>query len=215
MLEYKTYSYRELSDLLGTRDNEGIARRLERWGIRFDKKGKGANTTYSISAMTNPFKVYCILELDFSSATDFEKLAVFLYYLFNDDGFAGLPCEMMEAKLTADGHTLTRQTIGKYLRRLANKNLIDCQSRQYHYYFAKRGNLIDTTEEEYKQAWREYWTAIAEGNSARQAIFLMCNKYGGVARKQDVILLNGIYGTELDRLNDMVCAQIEELGNAC
>lgn len=209
MLECRTYTYSEFTELFHTRDNAGMARRLNRWGIRFEKKGRGANATYNILEIPDPFKVYCILELEVSPQTDFDKFALFLYYLLNDEAFAGLPCERMEAKIRGDGCTLTRQTIETYLRRLDQKNLISRTSYNYHYYFAKSGSLIDTTQEQYSEAWRNYWKDIESGYSSRDAIYRMCMKYGGVARKQHIIDFNAFYNKTMDTLNDMVCERIE------
>lgn len=214
MLECRVYTYSELSALFQTRDNQGIQRRLDRWGIRYETKGRGSGTTFDIQEIADPFKMYCMLDLGFSPNTDFEKLALFLYYLFNADGFDGLPCEMMEARIKADNFVLTRQTIENYLKKLAENNLILRNSGTYHYYFANKGNLLHATREEYSQAWREYWQAKNDGLPVRDAISLMCRTYGGVARKQAIILQNGIYGRELDELNAMVCNRIEQMGSA-
>lgn len=214
MLECRKYTYSELSELFHTKDNQGIKRRLDRWDVQYKATGRGAAATFDIQKITKPFEMHCMLDLGFSSNTNFEKLALFLYYLFNDDGFDGLPCEMMEARINADDLVLTRQTIDKYLDKLGGKDLLLRDSGNYHYYFAKKGNLIDTTQKEYRQAWKEYWQARTDGHSSQEAIFQMCQKYGGVARKQAIILLNGIYGKELDDLNAMVCERIEQMGNA-
>lgn len=214
MLECRTYTYSELSALFETRDTQGIKRRLDRWGVQYETKGRGSGIIFDIQNIAKPFEMYCMLDLGFSYSTDFQKLTLFLYYLFNDEGFAGLPCEMMEARINADDLVLSRQTIERYLKKLDANNLLLRASGEYHYYFAKNGNLIDTTKEMYSQAWREYWQAKRDGCPTRDAIGEMCWKYGGVARKQAIILLNGIYGKELDALNAMVCNRIEQMGSA-
>lgn len=214
VLECKTYTYSELSELFHTRDNQGIKRRLDRWGVQYEVKGRGAGTTFHIQEIEKRFEMYCVLDLGFSSNTDFGKLSLFLYYLFNDDGFDGLPCEMMEARINKDGLVLTRQTISKYLDKLGNNNLLLRNSWKYHYYFAKKGKLIEATQEEYSQAWREYWRAKDDGHSSMEAISQMCRKYGGVAKKQAIIVWNGIYNKKLNELNDMVCNRIEQMGSA-
>lgn len=214
MLECRTYTYSELSELFHTRDNQSIKRRLDHWEVQYKTKGRGVNTIFTIQQIGKPFELYCMLDLEFSPQTDFQKLTLFLYYLFNDDEFAGLPCEMMEARIKADDLVLSRQTIDNYLQRLNDNNLILRASGEYHYYFAKKGNLIDTTKELYSQAWKEYWQAKKDGCPTQNAIGEMCWKYGGVARKQAIILFNGIYGKELDALNDMVCNRIEQMGSA-
>ena len=48
MLECKTYTYAEFSALFNTRDNQGIKRRLDRWGIKYSTAvfGSGKNSHY-------------------------------------------------------------------------------------------------------------------------------------------------------------------------
>ena len=48
MLECKTYTYAEFSALFNTRDNQGIKRRLDRWGIRYSTAGRGTGLKYTI-----------------------------------------------------------------------------------------------------------------------------------------------------------------------
>ena len=209
MLECKTYTYAEFSALFNTRDNQGIKRRLDRWGIKYSTAGRGTGLKYTIEDISDPFVPFCILDLGFAPQTFFDKLNLFLYYFLNDKEFAGLPCEMMERRIENDGYTLSRQTIEKYLRQLDHQDLILRASGNYHYYFARRGRLIDTTKEKYSQAWREYWQDKENGCPAGEAITSMCMKYGGVAKKQAIIEFNGIYNNTLNALNYMVCDRIE------
>ena len=209
MLECKTYTYAEFSALFNTRDNQGIKRRLDRWGIKYSTAGRGTGLKYTIEDISDPFVPFCILDLGFAPQTFFDKLNLFLYYFLNDKEFAGLPCEMMERRIENDGYTLSRQTIEKYLRQLDHQDLILRASGNYHYYFARLGRLIDTTKEKYSQAWREYWQDKENGCPAGEAITSMCMKYGGVAKKQAIIEFNGIYNNTLNALNDMVCDRIE------
>ena len=210
MLECRTYTYAEFSALFNTRDNQGMRRRLNRWGIIYSTVGRGAGIKFTIEKIPDPFEPYCVLDLGFSPQTDFDKLNLFLYYLLNDEEFVGLPCEMMARRITRDGYTLTRQTIETYLRRLDDQNLILRASGNYHYYFARYGNLIETTREKYSQAWHKYWNNIENNYSSREAIMEMCAEYGGVARRQAIIEFNGIYNGTMDALNDMVCDRMEK-----
>lgn len=38
---------------------------------------------------------------------------------------------------------------------------------------------------------------------------MMCYQYGGIARKQAIIDLNGIYMNTFNAINDMVCQRIQ------
>lgn len=40
MLEIRSYSYMELSQMMGTRAPQGIRRRLTRWGVVFTESGR-------------------------------------------------------------------------------------------------------------------------------------------------------------------------------
>ena len=209
MLELRTYTYAEMSALFGTRDTQGIKRRLDRYGIEYDAAGRGAAARFEIKTISDPFKAFCIIDLGFAAQTDFGKLLYFFYYLLNDEGFLEMPRETMEIRLKADNHTLTRQTIQTYLNRLSDAGLINQQSGIYRYYFAKGSALREATKEEYTEAWREYWQAKDKGLPAGEAIALMCANYGGVARKQQIIEINGIYNDTINKINEMVCACIE------
>ena len=103
MLECKTYTYAEFSALFNTRDNQGIKRRLDRWGIKYSTAGRGTGLKYTIEEISDPFVPFCILDLGFPPQTIFDKLNLFLYYLLDDEEFVGLPCEMMEQRINNDG----------------------------------------------------------------------------------------------------------------
>lgn len=209
MLELRTYTYQEMSDLFATRDTQGIKRRLTHYGIGYTVKGRGNSAQFSINSIADPLKVFCIIDLGFAPQTDFNKLLYFFYCLFNDEEFRGLPCETMECFLKAEGYSISRQTLQKYLDKLAKIDLINPYSAEYNYYFAHKNAQRKVNKEEYSAAWRRYWQLKSEGASSEEAIIDMCANYGGVARKQRIIGLNGIYKNTIDQINEMVCAKIE------
>lgn len=201
MLECRTYTYAELSELFGTRDSQGIKRRLDRLEIAYTTQGRRAGLQFTLTEICNPFKVYCTLDLDFSPQTDFKKLAFFTYYLLCDDDFQQLPPARMEYYLQAEGHTLTRQTINTYMRRLENADLI-YRGMGYTYYFAYKSTHIDTDEKTYKRAWAEYWDCIHNGYGWERSIGQMRAKYGGIARKHPVLVLNAFYISVYEKLTE-------------
>ena len=77
MLELRTYTYKEMSAMFGTRDAQGIKRRLDRYGIEYTVAGSGGSAKFSINAIPDPFKVFCIIDLNFAPQTDFGKLLYF------------------------------------------------------------------------------------------------------------------------------------------
>lgn len=189
MLEIRPYPYAELSQMMGTHDPEGISRRLDRWGVAFTEDGRKPQITYNIEKISDPFKVYCMLDLNYAPQTNFTKLAYFFYYFLNDDDFQRLPDERLEVLMRERDHPVSRQTIANYFRRLEDIDLISRNGGDYHYYFARKANLREATREEYSRAWREYWQAKEDGYSSREALSMMCYQYGGIARKQAILLL--------------------------
>ena len=192
MLECKTYTYTELSALFGTRDSQGIKRRLDRLEISYTTRGRSTGLQFTLTEIRKPFKVYCILDFSFSPQTDFTKLAFFTYYLLCDDEFQQFPVVQMEERLRADGHTLSRQTIKTYLSHFEDADLI-CRGIRFTYYFAVGKSHKNTDETTYKRAWAEYWERIHQGCPWEQAIGEMCATYGGVARKHPQLVLNAFY----------------------
>ena len=54
MLELRKYPKAELSALFGTRDTQGLKRKLERYGIVYEEAGRGNTMTFDIKEITDP-----------------------------------------------------------------------------------------------------------------------------------------------------------------
>ena len=213
MLELRDYSKAELVEIFGTEDAQGLKRKLQRYGIKFQTTGRGQNLTFTITETADPFKVFCIDELGYDGRTDFVKLRNFLYCFLNDDEFRAMPDEVKEHRMKEEGKPMCRQTIAGYIAKLDAQNLIDRNSGEYIYYFAYKDTQRIATRQEYSEAWKEYWEAKAAGANSMEAIGFMRFLHGGVARKQAIPQINGIFLEKLNRLNAAVCQSIEnELG---
>ena len=124
-----------------------------------------------------------------------------------------MPDEVKEHRMKEAGITMCRQTIAGYIAKLNAQNLIDCNSGEYIYYFAYKDTQRIATRQEYSEAWKQYWQDKEDGADSMTAISIMRFKYGGVARKQAIPQINGIFLEKLNKLNDAVCRSIEnELG---
>ena len=213
MLELRDYSKTELVEIFGTEDTQGLKRKLQRYGIKFQTTGRGRTLTFTITETADPFKVFCIDELGYDGRTDFVKLRNFLYCFLNDDEFRAMPDEVKEQRMKEFGKPMCRQTIAGYIAKLDAQNLIDRNSGEYIYYFAYKDTQRIATRQEYSEAWKEYWEAKAAGANSMEAIGFMRFLHGGVARKQAIPQINGIFLEKLNRLNAAVCQSIEnELG---
>lgn len=208
MLELRTYTIDEIASILGVNDRQGIQRKLNRYGVKYSVSGRGMAVKFGIKSIADEFKLFCILDLGMSANTNFNKFLYFMYYFLNDEDFRWLPDEILEIKMNERENHISRQTIANYKRVLSRLNLF-AKVGDYVYYFARRNNQIITDEAIYKKAWREYWKNKNNGLDSREAICIMCAKYGGVARKQTIIEENAIHADIINKINDMVCKTIE------
>lgn len=210
MLELmKSYTKPEMTAMFGTRNMQGLQRKIERYGVSFDVEGRGESATFTITNIENPFKIYCITELGFDGRTDYYKLRNYYYYYFNDIEFRAMPNEVQETRMRLAHKNISRQTIATYQRKLHNKNYINLNSGNYIYYFAFKGKQRIVKKEEYIKAWNSYWGNIRLGFSPYNAIERMIAEYKGVARKQEIPDVNGIYAEEIKFLCDLIQSDIE------
>lgn len=210
MLELRAYTKAEISAILKINSKQGITRKLARWGVSFTEKGRGNKLVITITEISNPFKVYCITELDFDAGADFQKVRNLYYYLFNDEEFLAMPDEVKEYRLKENDRRVTRQSIAKYIAKLDAKNLIIKDTCEYIYYFAYGHKQRITDRKEYSSAWKNYWSDKAKGFTSHEAIVAMRIAYGGVARKQPIPQLNGIYLDEINTLCNLIQESIEK-----
>lgn len=210
MLELRDYTKAEISAILKTNSKQGITRKLARWGVRFTEKGRGNNLVITVTEISNPFKVYCITELDFDAGCDFQKVRNVFYYFFNDDEFMAMPDEVKAHRLKEMNKKVTRQSIANYIAKLDAKNLIDRNTKEYIYYFAYKKKQRITDHDEYCSAWKDYWSDIDEGMNASEARWDVICKYGGMPRKQPIPQINGIYLEEINYLCDLIQESFEK-----
>ena len=209
MLELKKYDKAELAEIFGTIDTQGLKRKLQRYGIKYQTSGWGQNLTFTITETADPFKVFCIDELGYDGRTDFVKLRNFLYCFLNDDEFRAMPDEVKAHRMAEAGKPMCRQTIAGYIAKLDAQNLIDRNSGEYIYYFAYKDTQRIATRQEYSEAWKQYWQHKDDGFSAGEAMAVMCANYGGVARKQAIPEVNGIYNEKIEQMLSYIQKSIE------
>lgn len=200
MLEERSYAKAELSAILKTNDAQGLKRKLETHKIDFTTTGRGESLVFHLEKIHDPFRVLCITDLGFAPNSEFKKLRNFMYYFMNDDDFRWLPDEVLEVRMREMGEDkgVSRQTIGKWKAKLFAMDIIN-PSDEYTYYFAYAQQQILTDKETYCKAWREYFTAKAEGVPYELAISAMISTYGGVAKKQAISNVNAFYVNQINQ----------------
>lgn len=157
------YAKPEMTRIFGTKDKQGLDRKLNRYGISYEVCGRGEGAVYKIKSMTDPFKVFAITELGFDANTDFTKLRNFYYHFFEDEVFMAMPDEVKEVRMRKMGQDVSRQTIATYTRRLEANDLINRNTKNFIYYFAYKQEQRMCDHAEYVQAWYEYWDDIDSG----------------------------------------------------
>ena len=210
MLEVKNYTKTEMANILGTNTRQGIKRKLERNGVSYRISGRGEDIVFAIIEIQNEFKVFCITDLNFDASTDFRKLQHFMYLYFNDDTFRNMPDERKAIWIDETKTHISRQTIASYTQKLEQENMILRKSGNYIYYFALKENQRIVDKEEYNQAWKEYWLNREAGMDSYEAISIMIADYDGVARKQAVPEINGIYNKEIDYMLSLIQKNMEK-----
>ena len=102
MLELRDYSIAELRTILGTKDKQGIDRKLTGYGVEFSSSGYGDSRVYTVTRIPDPFKIYAITKLGIPAQADFTKIQNLYFYFFCVEGFAEWPLVEMEAILAED-----------------------------------------------------------------------------------------------------------------
>ena len=218
-LTLRDYPLGVLRNILGTSDKQGTERKLEKYGYGFTSTGRGSARVYTITSLPDAFqrfRSYCTFSLGFPPQTDFRKLRDFVFCLFGDDDFNWRPAEMMEQYLRVCGRGMSRQTIGNYLKRLEELDLINPYNGDFVYYkvFKKYGvqehEII--SREEYGKAWKYYWD-YRNAHPEQDSIPAYCyvrSKFGGSPRKQRRIEKQGWSLKEIDTLYSLATDSILE-----
>ncbi len=209
MLELKSYPIAEMTAMFGGRDPQGLKRKLNNHGVECEITGKGQRSIFRIKAIHMPFRVFCLTEFHTAPNTDFRKMRNFYYYYFNDDEFRAMPDEVKEHRMRENGRPVSRQALAGYTRKLAEHNMILRDSGNYIYYFAYKDTQRIVEKEEYLAAWHEYWYNRENGMESWEAICLMRQKYHGIARKQPVPEINGIYNREIEFMLNAIQTEME------
>lgn len=210
MLEIRDYTKNEISELLGTKDKQGIDRKLNRYGVEFTSIGRGERRVYTIENIKFPFKVFCITEMGFDANTDFIKVRNFYYHYFNDEIFMTMPDEVKETILDERKEHISRGPIASYTQKLESNNMIRKDTTNFIYYFAykKRQRLVERAE--YTQAWREYWDDIHNDLYSSEARWNMITKYGGMARKQAIPEINAVMNEKIEYMLSLIYQSMDE-----
>ena len=200
MLEVKTYSIQEMREILKSETKKQIDKKLNRYAVEFEVTGRGEKVSYTIKKFNDPFKVFCITELDFKAQTNFKLLLYFMYHFFCDEVFMSLPDNRKEKMMDCYNHYVSRQTIAKYENQLIKVNYV-AKTGECYYYFATKDTMIMTTKETYCEAWDKYWEYRALGEDGFMSMQGVKRIYGGAPEKRYIIQENAFF---LEKINTLI-----------
>ena len=106
MLELREYNKCELIEVYKTDRIDAIKAKVKRQGYTFENIGRGDTYKMKITALPcglNGFKMFCIEELNFDTHTDFNKLALFMKNILDDEDFMQLQYLQMARVMQKQG----------------------------------------------------------------------------------------------------------------
>ena len=212
MLEEKRYSFAELQKIIGGTDKRGLEKKLKGYGVDYRTEGWGKELSFIIEKINDPFKVYCITELEFRPQSDFNHLKHFFYHFFCDDFFMSKHDKWKEKVMRNSGYYISRQTIAKYEKQLREKRVVayDTNDDSMVYYFAYKDYVRITDKETYKKAWHYYWGLKERGVDYLTAKWWLILRYGGLPAKHGTDVVNACYVEPMNRLISIIRKGIED-----
>ena len=207
MLEIRAYSIGELREVLGTKDKQGIDRKLSGYGIQFDSTGWGENRVYSIESIPEPFKMYAITKLGIPAQADFMKIRNLYYYFFCVDGFAEMPQLEMEAILEEDGYKMSYKVISKWLKYLEHLDYVSFSRSEFIYYAIRKENGVKVYQEISKELYLAGWHLYFDEKhtvGTEMAYFNMRVLVGGHPYKKPKVEQNVLQMAEIEELIDVI-----------
>lgn len=211
-LECRMYSAPEMWAYLGVKNNAKAKEKLNRYDVVYFLNGTGGNASFNITAIHDPFRLYCVFDMGFNPNLDFRKLRNYLFFLLGDEEYCWLPDEAMEAYMRSNGYPISRQTIASYREKLESLGYIHGGDFIYYRVYrdendCQRHQQIE--KEEYSRAWHLYWDKRNnEGWDSEAAFAYMYSSFGGVPRKQAAPEKNALHLEELNYLLDLVSTSI-------
>ena len=210
MLEIRDYSIAELRTILGTKDKQGIDRKLTGYGVVFSSAGYGDGRVYTITRIPDPFKIYAITKLGIPAQADFTKIQNLYFYFFCVEGFAEWPLVEMEAILEEDGQKISSKTISKWLKYLEHLDYVkfsQCDYTYYAIYKTTNGTKLykEISKDTYLEGWRIYFDSRDE-EGCGCAYIKMTNHIGGHPYKRPSVDHNVAYTAEIAELIEVINA---------
>ena len=153
--------------------------------------------------------MYCITEIGLAAGIDFEKFKYFCYYLFCDGTFPKRPKVEMAQIMSENGVSVSRATIAKWLKRLAEADYIYISKYSSFTYYAitkdeyDRKHYKEISQKKYSNGWNLYWKNV--GKEGSYVAYRKMREYiGGHPYKCPEIVENDINSGKIQTLVDLI-----------
>lgn len=209
MLELRTYTKDEIINILGTEDRQGIKRKLDGYGVEYIIDGWG-DYKLTITAINDPFKLFCITILGIPAQADFNKVKTLYYHLFCCPEFATKPYEVMASVLKEEDEKdpPSSKTVSKWIAHLGKIDFVAFDKEDCTYYAIQKckdglRNCTEISKETYCTGWHIYWK-YKEREGTDAAYYRMFNYVGGHPCRKAKMKPNAIYLNEINQLIDIL-----------
>ncbi len=207
MLEVRDYGIGELREILGTKEKQGIDRKLKGYGFEFCSTGLGERRIYTIKSIPDPFRIYAITKLGVPPQADFTIIRNLYFYFFCVEGFAEMPYVEMEAILEADGKKISSKTISKWLKYLETLEYVSFSRSGFIYYSITKENGIkcykEISRELYLEGWHIYFDCKDE-EGTHCAYVKMTHHIGGHPYKKAQFTENLFHLKDIEELIETI-----------
>lgn len=205
----RTYNRAKLEEIFHTSRTDSMRRSLTRAGYTFESGGRGKGFTITITALPEPptpFEVFARREFNCGPQTNFKAMEIHLFLLFYEPEYQFLPSNH-QAKYLEDNYkiTVSDQSLRNWQNLLIDRNWIAKDRDKVKYCLCRKGHSPqEITEEEYKKAWRRYFTLYGKGIDRSTALHVIYESYGGMPRKQVGFSENALTQEKLQELRNIL-----------
>ena len=173
--ERKTYTLDQLETILQCKERKNVTAKLKRLDINYSIEGRGKETRITIDKINDRFLLYCVINLgmkaDKESINKFRIFVSFYFDSINHDIFRRLSQQDKRNYLMQYGYNISKETIGKYEKRLKQHNLMQLSDDYYNHIIEKENGKYETIDNKsFTKAYKAYRKEVDYNLNRKEAI---------------------------------------------
>lgn len=202
----------ELEAIFQTSRIDSIKRSLNRAGYKFECAGRGKTCTITITALPQPpapFQDFAMREFACGPQTNFEGMELFLSLLLFNPDFRYYPATYQAQYLKENYKVeISDQSLRNWKKKLVELNWIATDKNDYRCFACCKGKEpAKMDEEQYRNAWRQFYAAIQNGGQPDDARKDIYHQNHGMPRKQYGFQENAFELEKIDELRRILDKQ--------